>query len=87
MYEFDEKMNQKHRDIINYHFNDMEWNMQTTVYGMLAQLFIELDKEYLKDIADLYNKNGEINHITVQLECAILDVLKRKNLIKPKEIK
>ena len=50
---FHEKMNGKHKEIVNYHFDNIEWNIQTTVYGMLTRLFNELDEKHLKDIADL----------------------------------
>jgi hypothetical protein len=79
---FHEKMNGKHKEIVNYHFDNIEWNIQTTVYGMLTRLFNELDEKHLKDIADLYNKNGNIEQISAQLDDAILDVLKSKKLIK-----
>ena len=79
---FHEEMNDKHRKIINYHFDNMEWNIQTTTYNLLTRLFCELDEEYLKDIAHLYTNNGDINNITIQLEDAIMDVLKHRKLIK-----
>ena len=79
---FHKEMNDKHREIINYHFDNMEWNIQTTTYNLLTRLFYELDEEYLKDIAHLYTNNGEINNITIQLEDAIIDVLKHRKLIK-----
>ena len=50
---FHEKMSGKHKEIVNYHFDNIEWNIQTTVYGMLTRLFNELDEKHLKDIADL----------------------------------
>lgn len=79
---FHEKVNGKHKEIVNYYFDNIEWNIQTTVYGMLTRLFNELDEKHLKDIADLYNKNGNIEQISAQLDDAILDVLKSKKLIK-----
>ena len=79
---FHEEMNEKHREIINYHFDNMEWNIQTTTYNLLTRLFCELDEEYLKDIAHIYTNNGDINHIAIQLEYAIMDILKHRKLIK-----
>ena len=79
---FHEKMNENHKEIINYHFDKIDWNIQTSVYGMLTRLFTELDEKHLNDIADLYNRNRNIEQISAQLNDAILDVLKSKNLIK-----
>ena len=79
---FHEKMNENHKEIINYHFDEIDWNIQTSVYGMLTRLFNELDEKHLKDMADLYNRNGDIEQISTQLNDAILDVLRSKNLIK-----
>ncbi len=33
---FHEKMNEKHREIMDYHFNPIEFNLQSSTYVMIA---------------------------------------------------
>ena len=79
---FHEKMNKKHKEIMDYHLNPIEWNLQTSTYIMITRLFNELDDENIQIIADLYNKDNDIKFITKHLDLAIVDVLIGKKLIK-----
>ena len=75
------------REVAKYHFGKMiEWNVQTSMYSLLASIIENIDLKYLSTIAELY-KADNINNISAQLEDAILDVLILKRLIKNKKPK
>ena len=75
-----------HQAVIDYHFDEMiDWNIQTSMYAMLMNLISRMEPSYLTIMADLYNQDGNIDQITVQLEDVILDVLKDRKY--KKEIK
>lgn len=72
-----------HQAVIDYHFDEMiDWNIQTSMYAMLMNLISRMDPSYLNIMADLYNQDGNIEQISVQLEDVILDILKNRKLIK-----
>lgn len=76
------------REVAKYHFGEMiEWNVQTSMYSLLASIIENIDLKHLSTIAELYKTNGNINNISAQLEDAILDVLIQKRLIKNKKPK
>ena len=76
-----ERYNEKCKEVAEAHFGEIiDWNVQTSMYGMLCCLIHNIDEKHLKSIAKSYEE-GWNEDIEVQLRDALRDVLKAKGLL------
>ena len=72
-----EKDVEAHHRVIDFHFGELiDWNIQTSIYQMLFDLLSRMDETYLISLS----KVNDITDVSIQLEDAILEVLKDKKI-------
>ena len=72
--------NEKCKEVAEVHFGEIiDWNIQTSMYGLLSCLIHNIDIKHLETMAKSY-KEGWNEDIEVQLRDALKDVLREKGL-------
>lgn len=74
---YEQKLQEAYQLIAKEHFGEMiDWNIQTSMYGMLLPLIKEIDERYLNELS----KCNDITNVSVQLEDAILATMLNKGI-------
>ncbi len=87
---YDEIMTEKTKEVVNdvFDINGIEFNIQTSMYELMQNIYIAMDDKYLQEIANtVKQKNPQLVNdiLSVQKE-ALMDMLISKNMLTKQDI-